>query len=308
MSAVVQALIGSSVASGGDIVLVQSASGTTATGSAGLIVPFGAAVVTAAGTGQGTYTYTGQHNGRPYFNISGTDPEFSSISYNARWRLFDGAVLAYRTTVNSNLLPWETATWTDQGGGLPVPIINCSAPVTAGNSVIALVSLDDSGDGGFDQAPIQVGGGDTVLDLEVQEGGATATRVGIFSNHNVSSGITGIALDTAQAVRASMQILEVSGLADAVATDTDTASGNTATPGVAGLTGNGLAIIISAYANATSAYSSGPSGGFTRIGTGTGGASVYQESYYLIGAAGASTITLSGALDTASAGAVVGGV
>lgn len=220
MAAVVQALIGSSVASGG-IALVQSASGTTADGSAGLTVSFG-------------------------------------------------------------------------------------VPVTAGNSVIALISLANDGDVAVD--PSLVGGGGGYLESITSEYNASADFfIAVKGSHDVASGVTGVTTTLNIAVRASMQILEFSGLADAAATDTDTASANTATPGVAGLSGNGIAIIISAYANATSAYSSGPSGGYTRIGTGTGGASVYQESYYLIGAAGASTITLSGALDTASAGAAFGG-
>lgn len=217
----------------GGIALVQSASGTTADGSAGLIVPFGAAVVTAAGTGQGTYTYTGQHNGRPYFNISGTDPEFSSISYNARWRLFDGAGLAYRTTVNSNLLPWETATWTDQGGGLPVPIINCSAPVTAGNSVIALISFDSAG--GFDEQPTLIGGGaEQILNFNpVINGGIYVNQAYV---HNVAGGSTGASFTLDAAVRANNLIAEYSGLADAAAEDTATSTATSTTLAIGTIT------------------------------------------------------------------------
>lgn len=98
--------------------------------------------------------------------------------------------------------------------------------------------------------------------------------------------------------------MEFSGLANAAATDTDTNSGTSATASLAGLSGDGLAVVIFAAANATNPFNEGTlTAGWTSLGV-TGGNGVWQMSAYRIDGANAVSVGLTGSLDWASAGAV----
>lgn len=121
----------------GGIALVQSASGTTADGSAGLTVPFGAAVVSGAGraAANGTYTYRGQSSGKPYFNKVGEAD--STTLYALVWGDFGDGTLWYITDsggdglyegATNKALPWQPV-WTNFNGPLPAPTVTCSSPV-----------------------------------------------------------------------------------------------------------------------------------------------------------------------------------
>ena len=171
-------------------------------------------------------------------------------------------------------------TTADGSGGLTV---NFGVPVTAGNSVIALVSYAIDATPG----PIAlVGGGAGALSEDVaQFAPGDIFTASVWYIHNATGGETGVFGDFGEPVRTSMQIIEVSGLADAAAESTNTNSGNgdnvsfnTVTP----VSAANLIVGIGAYARADENYSSGPSVPFTRLGTGAGGASVWQEVVYAI--------------------------
>lgn len=203
MAAIVQALIGSSVASGGGgIALVQSASGTTADGSAGLTVSFG-------------------------------------------------------------------------------------VPVTAGNSVITLISFDTSTGAEIVDDEVKFAGG-AGIDFVIASSVTDVLDAQQWKKTNASGGQTGCLYTLTEAVRASMTILEFSGLANAAAEDTSTNSGSSAVLSfgeISPTSANNLIVGIGAYSNATQEYFVGPDAPFTRVGTGVGGASVWQEVEYAIQAA-----------------------
>jgi len=176
--------------------------------------------------------------------------------------------------------------------------------ITAGNSVIDLISWDDSAVSGLNPVPTFVGGGAGVLDLVIDPQYTGFGNVAIYKKNNVAGGETGVTYATVEAVRASMQGVEFSGLANAAATDTDTNSGTSATASLAGLSGDGLAVVIFAAANATNPFNEGTlTAGWTSLGV-TGGNGVWQMSAYRIDGANAVSVGLTGSLDWASAGAV----
>lgn len=168
-----------------------------------------------------------------------------------------------------------------------------------GNSVIALSSYDPIAGIAID--PSLVGGGGTGLNPSAS---ASPPYAEIWNLHNVASGVTGVTFAVDSAVRASMQLAEFSGVADAAATDTDTNSATSATASVAGLSGDGLGVVIFAVANATNPFNEGTlTAGWTSLGV-TGGNGVWQMSAYKIDAIGAVSVTLTGSLDWAGAGSV----
>jgi hypothetical protein len=190
--------------------------------------------------------------------------------------------------------------------------VNFDTPVKAGNSVIALISYDAAA--GVDSDPALVGGGAEPMSAVVAVGaGSLVSR--IDAAMNVAGGETGAHYGVDTPVRANLTILEVSRLADAPAEATNTNSGNNATASFTAVTpasARNLVIGIAAYSNATQAYSSGPTSPFNRVGTGTGGASTWQEVVYAIQSAATTqssnmNIVLTGAKDFATANAVFGG-
>ena len=174
----------------------------------------------------------------------------------------------------------QSASDTTANGGAGLTV-NFGVPVTAGNSVIALMSFDDSTDVGTN-SPTLVGGVD-VFTANVEVGLVTSTYAGIFSALNRGGGETGVNVVVGGAVRASMQILEVSGLADAAAfaTNTDSGTANTLHTGTFDNTGHITSLIIgiiaSDYADMTAMGAS-----LTPVGGVVGGASVYQTVGYFI--------------------------
>lgn len=213
------------------------------------------------------------------------------------------------------LVQSASGTTVDGSAGLTV---NFGVPVTAGNSVIALISYDNAEDPTGVLAFHLVGGGAVDINSQVvaSNGTALATQIGLAYGGQVVGGETGAIYSTTLAVRASMTILEFSGLANAAAQNTSARSDagqdylrfNEVTPNSPA----NLIIGIGAYANATSDYLSGPQSPFTRIGTGVGGASVWQEVVYAIQESDTPQsenmwIYLNSSHDTATAAAAFGG-
>ena len=242
----------------------------------------GSMIVT--GIGAETYTYRGQYAGSggtfPYYNLVGqaSDPLTSSIangipSGDIFWYITNGAGDQLNTETSDpspafpNLASWVGSTVT-------------ASNITAGNQVFVGVSYDNTAT--IDTA-IFVGGGALTLvpGTEITNGGITTA----WYRGTAAGGETGVQFITDSAVRISIQAMEFSGVSSGVAEDVSTNSGNgeetvfnTVTPTSA----NNLIVGIAAYANATDAYVGGPEVPFTRLGTGTGGASVFQESMYAI--------------------------
>lgn len=89
------------------------------------------ALVSGAGStdANGEYTPTGTHNGKPFFNLSGTSPGLSAISWTGTaWQILSaGAGILYSSTENV-ASPWLVVTWTvDEDGTGPAPVVASSA-------------------------------------------------------------------------------------------------------------------------------------------------------------------------------------
>ena len=265
-------------ASGGSLpALVQYASGTTADGSAGLTVPFGAAVVT--GIGAGTYTYRGANgSGLPYYNLVGQpdEPDTYSISAadpspDAFWVITADAGPINAATTGTSTLPWQ-ASWTGS-------TVTCSSPVTAGNTVVAWISATAD----LQMSPTCIGGGAVELDVVVQAVFNPGAQ--IWKKSNVAGGETGISLSLQEPARANLHIAEFSGVADAAAFATNTASGtaNGLVTGNLDNTGHAISLIVGIIASNDSGMTTmGGGGELVAIGDVVGGASVYQTAGYVI--------------------------
>jgi hypothetical protein len=165
------------------------------------------------------------------------------------------------------------------------------------------VSFDPAA--GLDGVPV-LAPGFVESTAEVVQGPGAGANTGIYAIHGVVGGETGVFFALDSAVRANLTILEFSGLADAAAEDTDTASSTGTEPAMNGLTPispDNLSVAVLAYANAADDYAGGPTAGWTRIGTGVGGASVFQEVAILIQSA-ADAASTGWALNNADAYAI----
>jgi hypothetical protein len=121
------------------------------------------------------------------------------------------------------LVQSASGTTADGSAGLTV---NFDVPVTAGNSVIALISCPILSEP-YPSSSLQcVGGGEESLNLIVQINPDPGVAARIFSANALAGGETGVTFTPDLAVRANNIIAEYSGLADAAAEDTAT---NTAT-------------------------------------------------------------------------------
>lgn len=181
------------------------------------------------------------------------------------------------------LVQQKTATAGDGSAGVTATF---DAPLTAGNSVVALISFTDVAT--FDGNPALVGGG-----AESLTGAVNTFVAGVFGTlyyvHAVAGGETALSFALDSPVRASVNVQEWSGLANSVPTATSTNSGVAATAvstgSVAPVMPNNL--IIGMYASVLNSYVSGPTGGFTAL-TSTGGTGAFQRAGYLIQSAATS--------------------
>lgn len=210
------------------------------------------------------------------------------------------------------IIQTASATTPDGSAGLTV---NFPVPLTAGSQLFAFISWDT--ESVLVNAHLVDGGATPLSSVVVSEAGTSLFDAAIYStieNDPVTGGETGITVTFSASFRADLQVIEVAGLADAAAEDTASIADNSGLGGQAGLpafsntTPTALAVAIGAWN--TNAYISGPNAGWTRIGTGTGGASVWQEAAYkIVAAAGEQTANwdLGAGADYALAGAVFGG-
>lgn len=176
-----------------------------------------------------------------------------------------------------------SGTTADGSAGLTV---NFPVPLTAGSSVIAFISFNNVSDPTtFNTFPQLVGGGGQIVDNEAgPSANGTALAVTIHRAGNVTGGETGITFSIDPPVRASLQVIEVRGLADAAAEDTATNSGDTgASLPLTGLAGTGLSVIGWAAAVGSDLFIPATlTAGWTSLGA-VGGATVYQFAAYKIG-------------------------
>lgn len=193
--------------------------------------------------------------------------------------------------------------------GSNVLTVNFDVPVTAGNSVIALCSWGDND--ALDSIACVGGGAEplTIIDSDVPGAGF---NINIATANNIAGGETGVVMDTFGSVRADLQILEVSGLADAAAEDTASDSGedtDAVTAGAITPTSSDNIIFLLGAINEDQ-FTSTPPTGFTLLETSVGGASVWQQTAYKIQSAAdaqSPVMTLKGAANFAACAAVFGG-
>ena len=90
------------------------------------------ALVAGAGTGaaNGTYTYRGTRNGKPFYNLTGqpNNDNVSAIYWDTdgdgQWFINDsGASLLYASDITLAAFPWDSASWSAFGGSEPVPTV-----------------------------------------------------------------------------------------------------------------------------------------------------------------------------------------
>ena len=183
---------------------------------------------------------------------------------------------------------------------------NFGVPVTAGNSVFAFISHTD---GSFNTPPETTDGVLASLTQDVVAYGVVQGYV--YHAHNLSGGQTGVYFALEEAQRASMQIIEVSGLADAAAEDTaaDSATADTLAIGTITPTSpNNLLVAIFAFDADSEVVT--PPAGWTLLDARQGGASVWQYVYYKIQTSAVAdnpTIVLDRSVNIAGAAAAFGG-
>lgn len=86
------------------------------------------AVVADAGTGaiNGTYTYRGQLNAKPFYNLAGqpTNDGVSSIaSTGSIWAIFDSSNNVAYLSLDNTDTPWEASSWSVIGSASPAPTV-----------------------------------------------------------------------------------------------------------------------------------------------------------------------------------------
>jgi len=89
----------------------------------------------------GTYTETGEANGKKYYNSSGSSIEISSISWDgSAWAIWnDGASESYTSTDDVEF-PWQVTTWSGAEGGQPLPT---TTEVPALNPIANYITLPE---------------------------------------------------------------------------------------------------------------------------------------------------------------------
>jgi hypothetical protein len=115
-------------------------------GYAALVDSFGV-LIEDAGEGNGTYTFRGNYNGKPYYCLQGeeSDPEAFAISWDTdglEWFIYDGdGNTLYATEDEPETdFPWEAGSWTADEGTLPAPTTLNQLNVEAYGSVFNFIS------------------------------------------------------------------------------------------------------------------------------------------------------------------------
>jgi hypothetical protein len=106
----------------------------------------GASSVLVSGAGSeeanGTYTETGEANGKKYYNKEGSLDDISAISWNGidSWIIWsDGASEIYQS-LDDVEFPWQVTTWNEADGGPPLPTIT---EIPAANPIANYITLPE---------------------------------------------------------------------------------------------------------------------------------------------------------------------
>lgn len=91
------------------------------------------AVVIGAGTAavNGTYTYRGESEGKPYYNLEGQPDSVTASALvwqaagpeGAAWYITNDSEGVVYDSLDDTAFPWEVVTWSDFSGDLPVPTV-----------------------------------------------------------------------------------------------------------------------------------------------------------------------------------------
>ena len=84
--------------------------------------------VSGAGSSEvdGIYTYSGENEGKPYYNLSGFSTfGQSSVSWtdDAKWIVFPESGDAFYESEDDVEFPWQVTTWVEVEGGSPIPTV-----------------------------------------------------------------------------------------------------------------------------------------------------------------------------------------
>lgn len=272
--------------------------------------PYASMIVT--GIGAGTYTWRGLYDSppRPFYNLAGQptsspdlDADYLIAFDGSHWYITGSDGSGINTATSSDESFPNLASWT--GSTVNVAPAGRDA-ILAGNAVVAAISFDNGSGDGLSVDPVLIPSGTLTRDVFAENG----VQVDIWERLNVAGGETGITFSTNDHVRASMQVLEVSGLANAAVEDTQSGlgAGTTAAldaPIVPDSAKNFLTFSVSADVDISSGTApvgwteATPPGGI-------GGSPVFQRTFTLIQSAATSqnpTMTIPSAAWTAVAAA-----
>jgi hypothetical protein len=87
--------------------------------------PFGV-LVSGAGSSEinGTYTETGEDNGKKYYNFLGSVSDVSAISWTgSQWAIWNLGASEEYVSDDDVEFPWQVTTWTENDGSIPLPTV-----------------------------------------------------------------------------------------------------------------------------------------------------------------------------------------
>lgn len=272
------------------------------------------------GIGAGDYLYTGQYSGKGYYGaVIAGDQVFviwEDTGAGLQWDIFN---VDTATILNSS--PDDTAfpsqaSWTgstvtapsfdtafDLGAFANAYVFETDDPalsfadvqsggdaIQTGNAVVAAISFDNTGDPtDYDVAPHLLEGGAEVLDDDIFDHRFDLVGANIRSVTGAAGGETSLAYSLIPAVRTSVQVIEVSGLADAPPEDAQSGSGTGTTASLSAPIAPDSAKNFLTFSVAADVDISGATApvGWTETSPpgGIGGDAVYMRTFTLIQAA-----------------------
>jgi hypothetical protein len=91
----------------------------------------------------GTYTYRGEFEGKPYYNLSGAEDDVdrnSMVWYGDNWVITDEFTDPLYQAEENVEFPWESSAWFEDVGQLPVPTVT---EIPAANPISNYVTLPE---------------------------------------------------------------------------------------------------------------------------------------------------------------------
>lgn len=164
---------------------------------------------------------------------------------------------------------------------------------TNGNTVFAAISYDRAA---ALTGNVTFGGQDMAVAAQNRDDGGTLNIELWYRYLDGTESDNNCTYTTDSAVRANLCAMEFSGIPYTSPESTEDANRGTSdtlvmvTSGLAPTSANNIIIAVGGYADASNQYSSGPTNGFTRL-TAVGGASIRQETIYLIRSASNASIS-----------------